>query len=213
MPVSRSRSRTKTIFCSLSGIASMAMFSPERAGPIWYHCSSSVPVPSGRRVNRQVADRVTGVRPRPTRSSAAGRTRPTVLTVSHSPMARVGIAAGEPVADGRAGDSVQPGHLLQFGAQPRHQEDVAHHVPHPFRRGLDVDLGRHDRGSRRTPVLSTPLRQVTATAAQPGASLRVPPEPWYNEPNDDGSGPRVDVAAPAPGLVCSGVSTAAMSLE
>ena len=33
MPVSCSRSRTKTIFASLSGIASMATFSPERAGP------------------------------------------------------------------------------------------------------------------------------------------------------------------------------------
>ena len=56
MPVSCSRSRTKTILASLSGIASMAMFRPERAGPIWYHCSSRVPSLSGFTVNRQVAD-------------------------------------------------------------------------------------------------------------------------------------------------------------
>src|SRR6266568_1472827 len=55
MAVSHSRSRTKTILASFSGMASMAMLRPERPGPIRAHCSSSVPAPAGRRVNRQVA--------------------------------------------------------------------------------------------------------------------------------------------------------------
>ena len=86
MPVSCSRSRTKTIFCSLSGIASMAMFRPERAGPIWYHCSSRVPSPSGATVNRQVADGWPGS-PTAQAKRCGGSHSVTVLTVSHSPMA------------------------------------------------------------------------------------------------------------------------------
>ena len=86
MLASCSRSRTKTIFCSLSGIASMAMFRPERAGPIWYHCSSSVPFPSGFRVNRQVADGRSGS-PTAQAKRCGGSHSVTVLTVSHSPMA------------------------------------------------------------------------------------------------------------------------------
>jgi hypothetical protein len=64
----------------------MAMLRPERAGPIWYHCSSSVPVPSGFRVNRQVADGWPGSPT--TQAKRCGSSHSvTVLTVSHSPMA------------------------------------------------------------------------------------------------------------------------------
>jgi hypothetical protein len=86
MPVSCSRSRTKTILASLSGIASMAMFRPDRAGPIWYHCSSRVPSPSGVTVNRQVADGWPGS-PTAQAKRCGGSHSVTVLTVSHSPMA------------------------------------------------------------------------------------------------------------------------------
>src|SRR6201999_299142 len=44
MLVSNSRIRTKTIFCSLSGIRSMAWLSPERAGPICIHWRRVVPL-------------------------------------------------------------------------------------------------------------------------------------------------------------------------
>jgi len=43
MLVSNSRSRTNTIFCSLSGICSIAIDNPERPGPTCTHCLSSVP--------------------------------------------------------------------------------------------------------------------------------------------------------------------------
>ena len=86
MLASCSRSRTKTILASLSGMASMAMFRPERAGPIWYHCSSSVPFPSGLRVNRQVAAGWPGS-PTAQAKRCGGSHSVTVLTVSHSPMA------------------------------------------------------------------------------------------------------------------------------
>ena len=110
MPVSCSRSRTTTIFCSLSGIASMAMFRPERAGPIWYHCSSRVPSPSGATVNRQVADGWPGS-PTAQAKRCGGSHSVTVLTVSHSPMAGWVLrpvnrrpAAG-PVPSGASGSS------------------------------------------------------------------------------------------------------------
>src|SRR6201989_1450376 len=86
MPVSCSRIRTKTILASLSGIASMAIFRPERAGPIWYYCSSRVPSPSGFRVKRQVADGQAGS-PTTQAKRCGGSHSVTVLTVSHSPMA------------------------------------------------------------------------------------------------------------------------------
>lgn len=75
IPVSNSRSRTNTIFCSFSGMASIARLSPEGAGPSWALCSTTVPPPSGRSVNRQTAEvvcahcrtplRVEDVTPRP----------------------------------------------------------------------------------------------------------------------------------------------------
>ena len=102
MAVSHSRSRTKTIFCSLSGIASMAMLRPERPGPIRAHCSSSVPAPSGRRVNRQVAIGWPGS-PTVQVKRRGGSHSVIVLTVSHCPAVLVGVAAGEPAADRRAG--------------------------------------------------------------------------------------------------------------
>jgi hypothetical protein len=55
MLVSNSRSRTNTIFCSLSGICSIAIDNPERPGPICTHCLSSVPPWCGSRLNRQIA--------------------------------------------------------------------------------------------------------------------------------------------------------------
>ena len=67
-------------------MASMAMFRPERAGPIWYHCSSIVPFPSGLRVNRQVAAGWLGS-PTAQAKRCGGSHSVTVLTVSHSPMA------------------------------------------------------------------------------------------------------------------------------
>ena len=69
---------------------------------------------------------------------------------------RVGVAAGEPVPDGRAGDLVQPGHLLQLGAQPRHQEDVAHQSATPAPAEPRCRSGPPPPGCRRIPVPSTP---------------------------------------------------------
>src|SRR5206468_2717223 len=61
-------------------------FRPERAGPIWYHCSSSVPSPSGSRVKRQVADGCPGS-PTAQAKRCGGSHSVTVLTLSPSPMA------------------------------------------------------------------------------------------------------------------------------
>ena len=69
---------------SLSGIASMARLRPERAGPIRAHCSSTVPAPSGHRVNRQVAIGWPGS-PTAQANRRGSSHSITVLTVSHAP--------------------------------------------------------------------------------------------------------------------------------
>ena len=56
MLASNSRIRTKTIFCSFSGMRSMAKESPEGAGPICIHSRSTVPPSCGSNVNRQIAE-------------------------------------------------------------------------------------------------------------------------------------------------------------
>ena len=84
MPASSSRSRTKTILASLSGIASMARFRPERPGPICIHCSSTVPAPSGRRLNRQVVDGWPGSPTAHAKRRGSSHSM-TVLTVSQLP--------------------------------------------------------------------------------------------------------------------------------
>src|ERR1700757_4179947 len=52
---SHSPIRTNTIFCSFSGMRSIANDSPERAGPICIHCDSSVPPSLGSSRKRQTA--------------------------------------------------------------------------------------------------------------------------------------------------------------
>ncbi len=90
-PDSNSRSRTKTIFCSFSGIASMARFRPERAGPICAHCSSTVPVPSGRRVNRQVDQGWPGS---PTAHANRGGLSHSMIVLTVSQLPRAGWRCG-----------------------------------------------------------------------------------------------------------------------
>ena len=50
-----SRIRTNTIFCSLSGIRSIATDNPDRPGPSCTYSGTSVPQSMGSRRNRQIA--------------------------------------------------------------------------------------------------------------------------------------------------------------
>jgi len=86
MLCSNSRILTNTIFCSLSGIRSMASDRPDRAGPICIHSDSSVPPSFGSSRKRHSAVGLAGsstAHP----NTRSGSNSTTCDVVAHSPSA------------------------------------------------------------------------------------------------------------------------------
>lgn len=87
MPRSNSRYLTSTIYCSFSGMASIAKESPERPGPIRLPCDGSVGR-SWARAEPPEGTRLVRIPDRPGGDTRPGSHATTVEVVSHSPKPR-----------------------------------------------------------------------------------------------------------------------------
>ena len=167
---SNSRIRTNTIFCSMSGIWSMASDRPDR--PARSH-------PLG-----QLGSAVLRLQPETPQRGRVGRIlhRPAEHSLrlefddmrGGRPLAQrlVLVAADEPHAQRRLASAVEPFHRLQFRAHSRHQLDVGYELPDPGRRSVDPGP-RFYRGLVRV-ARSGPFHDRPPPSGQASARIQTP---------------------------------------